>query len=299
MSAAAQPAAQGPSHDVTVIGCGLMGAALARALVRDGRSVAAWNRTHDRAQALTADGITPLRSVAEAACSSRALMVCLTTYETAYAVLDGLDAAPATTLVNLTTGTPGEAEDMERWAARRGLRYLDGAICCFPRDIGTPDALSLFSGPSAVFHDHARLVAGVGGTPRHVSEQIGMANVVALGIAAFHVSALAAYVEAATYLRRQGVSSAVIREVTTPIAEDVRHATAQLTEAMLADDHRADQATLATFAEGSRMALAEIQAAGLDVPVYAAAVQAMYTAEEAGLSDLGLSALSKVVGAAP
>jgi prephenate dehydrogenase len=49
MSAGAQSAGEDPSHDVTVVGCGLMGGALARALVRDGWSVAAWNRTYERA----------------------------------------------------------------------------------------------------------------------------------------------------------------------------------------------------------------------------------------------------------
>jgi threonine dehydrogenase-like Zn-dependent dehydrogenase len=54
------------AYDVAVLGCGLMGAALVRALAKTGRSVAVWNRTPDRAEALAGDGVTPIRTVGDA-----------------------------------------------------------------------------------------------------------------------------------------------------------------------------------------------------------------------------------------
>ncbi len=44
------------SHDVTVIGLGAMGSALARALANAGKRVMVWNRSPDKAQAMTAVG---------------------------------------------------------------------------------------------------------------------------------------------------------------------------------------------------------------------------------------------------
>ncbi|MCV7081858.1 NAD(P)-binding domain-containing protein [Mycolicibacterium insubricum] len=45
------------SHDVVVLGCGLMGSALARSFATRGYSTGTWNRTHERAEALAADGV--------------------------------------------------------------------------------------------------------------------------------------------------------------------------------------------------------------------------------------------------
>ena len=42
--------------DVTVVGLGAMGFALARALVKDGHDVTVWNRTASRAEPLVKEG---------------------------------------------------------------------------------------------------------------------------------------------------------------------------------------------------------------------------------------------------
>lgn len=41
---------------IAVLGTGIMGAPMARNLLRDGHQVVAWNRTRDRAEPLAADG---------------------------------------------------------------------------------------------------------------------------------------------------------------------------------------------------------------------------------------------------
>jgi choline dehydrogenase-like flavoprotein len=51
------------TYDVAVIGCGLMGSALARTFARNGLSVAVWNRTPERAEALAGKGISAVRAV--------------------------------------------------------------------------------------------------------------------------------------------------------------------------------------------------------------------------------------------
>lgn len=43
---------------VAMLGTGIMGAAMARNLLKDGHRVAAWNRTRSRAEPLAADGAT-------------------------------------------------------------------------------------------------------------------------------------------------------------------------------------------------------------------------------------------------
>src|ERR1044072_5497380 len=50
---------------VTVLGTGIMGAAMARNLARAGHTVRGWNRTRDKAAPLGADGITVSDTPAE------------------------------------------------------------------------------------------------------------------------------------------------------------------------------------------------------------------------------------------
>lgn len=51
---------------VSVLGTGIMGAAMARNLARAGHTVRAWNRSSDKARPLTEDGVTVADSPAEA-----------------------------------------------------------------------------------------------------------------------------------------------------------------------------------------------------------------------------------------
>jgi 3-hydroxyisobutyrate dehydrogenase-like beta-hydroxyacid dehydrogenase len=64
-----------------------MGAALARAFAESGCSVVVWNRTPERAEALAGEGITPVRSVADAVGASRLVVACTSTYETTLAAI--------------------------------------------------------------------------------------------------------------------------------------------------------------------------------------------------------------------
>lgn len=89
------------SHDVAVLGCGLMGSALAQALARGGKSVAVWNRTHQKAEALADNAITPIQEIGEAVRSAPLVVVCLATYDNALAALGPASDLTGTTLVNV------------------------------------------------------------------------------------------------------------------------------------------------------------------------------------------------------
>jgi 3-hydroxyisobutyrate dehydrogenase-like beta-hydroxyacid dehydrogenase len=80
-------------------------------------------------------------------------------------------------VVDLTTGTPAEARAAQVWFTARGARYLDGAILCGVRDIGTPQGLLLYSGDETVFQGNARVLAALGGAPRFVGPEVGAAAV--------------------------------------------------------------------------------------------------------------------------
>ncbi|WP_411146212.1 NAD(P)-dependent oxidoreductase [Streptomyces sp. x-80] len=287
------------THDVAVIGCGLMGAALARAFAKSGYSVAVWNRTPERAEALAGEGIRPVRSVGDAVGSSRLVVACLSTCAATLSALAPAAGWHGTTLVNLASSTPDEAEELERWAAKRGAEYLDGAIVCYPQDIGSSDATIVFSGSPAAWSEHERTLTALGGAPRHVSDQVTAVSLLDVGvIGAFGVTALSAYVEGATYVLGQGVPAAALREHTQLALGTLRRAVEEAAAAIASGNHRTDQATLATYAEGARAGLAVMRGAGHRARLLEAATENLALAEAAGLGTLGFAAQTTVVGSA-
>ena len=69
--------------DVSILGTGLMGTALAQALIRSGTKVTVWNRTADRALPLAAAGATVAESPQSAIAASPLIVISLLNYEIA------------------------------------------------------------------------------------------------------------------------------------------------------------------------------------------------------------------------
>lgn len=132
--------------NVTVIGLGAMGTAIAARLLDTGHPTAVWNRTAHRAESLIARGATG-GTLSEAVASGDVLIVTLLRYDSVTEVLRPvLDSLAGKTVVNLTSGTPGEARAMAAWLGEHGVRYVDGGIMAIPQMIGLPGASILYSG---------------------------------------------------------------------------------------------------------------------------------------------------------
>lgn len=149
--------------DISVIGLGAMGSALAQAFLKSGLSVTVWNRSPERAEALAAQGATAASSVREALEASKLVVACLLVYDTVYQALEpAKDALAGRILVNLTNGTPAQARAMAEWAAGQGADYLDGGIMAVPPMIGRPEALILYSGAQEAFTAHEKALIALG-----------------------------------------------------------------------------------------------------------------------------------------
>src|SRR5262245_61646776 len=117
--------------EISVIGLGAMGSALARALLQGRLQVSVWNRTAPKMQPLLALGATPAATVADAVRASPLVLICIDNYAATKRLLDAAAVAPhlsGRTVVQLSTGAPREAREAEVWARGLGAGYIDGAI---------------------------------------------------------------------------------------------------------------------------------------------------------------------------
>ncbi|MEU6253509.1 NAD(P)-dependent oxidoreductase [Streptomyces sp. NPDC047043] len=115
---------------VTVLGTGIMGAAMARNLARAGHTVRAWNRTRAKAEPLTADGAHVADTPAEAV---RGADVVLTMLYDGPAALDVMrEAAPAlrpgAVWVQSTTAGIEAIGGLAAFADEHGLVFYDAPV---------------------------------------------------------------------------------------------------------------------------------------------------------------------------
>ncbi len=165
--------------DISVIGLGSMGTALARTLQQAGYQITVWNRTPEKIQPFVTNGATGASCVAAAVQSSPAILVCIDNYATTRRILGTEDVIPnlaGRVLIQLSTGTPEEARESETWLTVNGGAYIDGAIQCYPSSIGTPNARILVAGAQAAFEACEPLLKCLGGDLRYLGENVGAAS---------------------------------------------------------------------------------------------------------------------------
>jgi 3-hydroxyisobutyrate dehydrogenase-like beta-hydroxyacid dehydrogenase len=287
------------SEQVSVIGLGNMGAALARAFLAAGHTVTVWNRTPAKGEPLAAAGATVASTAAEAITASPATVACVTRYEHVYESLSSDEAGRAlsgTTLVNLTWGSPSDAEAMQEWAHGHGAAYLDGGIPVYPAGIGQSDTSLVYAGAREVWDRHATLLADLGGASRHVGDFIGAANVVSLAIpGAFYHMALGAFYEAAAYADRLGVDVTELTPMIAPQLTMLRDAVYEGIDAVDQNRYETDQATLFIHLDAMRTAREAMADAELRGTQLRALVDVMERGVAAGNAELGVWSLLKLL----
>lgn len=284
------------SHDVTVLGCGLMGSALASALASGGKTVAVWNRTHHKADALASDAVTPMREIDDAVDAAPLVLACFATYDGALAALEPVSDLTSTTLVNVGSGTPAEVESFGVWSGERGAEYLDGSILGYPEEIGTERAAILYSGSETAWAEHRESLTLLTPMSVWVSQDVKIASVLNAGLVGmFLIPAVSAYVEASTYMLGQGVDQALLDALTPATFVSIQSETARVATAIASGDFTTDQATIATYAQALDGAIDIMKETGLNPRVFSAAIENLTAAVNAGLGDLGFAAQTKII----
>lgn len=161
--------------DISVIGMGAMGSALARALIKAGREVTIWNRSPEKMQPLEELGARAEPNLAAAIAASSQSVVCLMNYSTSSTLFGSPEVIPALkgrTIIQLGTSSPAESETSAKEFAEWGSGYLDGTIMCWPGNIGTPSGRIAVSGAEPVFKNCQRDLEVLAGEARYLGANI-------------------------------------------------------------------------------------------------------------------------------
>ena len=167
--------------EVSVIGLGPMGVAMARTFLSAGHKVTVWNRTHSKADVLLKVGAIKTESVGDCVNSSPLTVVCLNNYGTTGRLLERADAnLGERTIVQLGTGTPHEARQAADFFASRHASYLDGALLCSPERVGTEQGMILIAGDETVWSANQSVLRCLSNNIKFTGPQIDAAKLLDL-----------------------------------------------------------------------------------------------------------------------
>jgi 3-hydroxyisobutyrate dehydrogenase len=170
------------SPRVAVLGLGIMGAGMARSLLRAGLPVDVWNRTPERAAGLAADGAVAHADPADAVAGAGVVITMLADAAAVRSVaLDaGMLAAMRPGAVWAQMGTIGVAATEELAAAvaeRRGdVDFIDAPVSGSRAAADAGELLILASGPEGVRAALEPVFAAVGQATRWLGETPGAAS---------------------------------------------------------------------------------------------------------------------------
>jgi 3-hydroxyisobutyrate dehydrogenase-like beta-hydroxyacid dehydrogenase len=280
---------------VSVLGTGMLGTALARALLRAGHRVTVWNRTTAKADALVPSGATRAPTPAEAVAASPVVIASVSTYDDVRALLaPGADALAGRTLVDLGSGTPDEARALATWAATQGVRYLDGAAMSGTRLVGRPEALFLYSGDPDAFATHETTLATLGRAV-HLGADPGAASVYDTALLTVNMGLLSGFYEALALVGAAGVDAPTFAAVA---VDHLPFAVELMSDHADQIDRRrypADDGTLEVYAAAMGHVVDTGRRHGIDVGIPAAITALLERGVTAGHGGDGLARLADVI----
>ena len=197
---------------VAFIGTGLMGAPMARNLLKRGFTVRAWNRTPSKAQALEGDGAQVVASPEEAAEGAKFVVTMLSngTATGAMVARIGPVLSLGSSWLDMSSTRPEEARSQAESLGGLGHTHLDAPVSGGTRG-AEAGSLAIMVGGDADAFNRAKPVFDAMGRPVHVgpagSGQLAkLANQAIVGIS------IGAVAEAMLLLEAGGANPAAVRE---------------------------------------------------------------------------------------
>ncbi len=215
--------------DVTVIGLGAMGSAIANAFLNAGHDTTVWNRSREKLDSFARSGATCEADIVRAIGASPVTVVCIDDYAATWALMEehGLgQVLSGRSLVQFSTGTPEEARQTMAGAVLHDTAYLDGAILAYPREVGH-DALVTVSGDEGTYAGVQQLLAALSTDVRYLGEPVGGAAALDIAVMSYYILTHLGLVHAALICESEGVRpdtlSSVIVDSLPSDTEEIAH----------------------------------------------------------------------------
>ena len=255
------------NQEVAVIGTGRMGSALATALFKKGLATTVWNRTAAKTEPLSQLGIQVAPGLLDAVDQADVVIVNVNSYTSTKDLLwkPAIESAlRGKVLVQLSSGTPDEAREMEAWARPLGIEYLDGAIVNYPIDIGKPQGTVLYSGSEELFARVKPVLLAFGDNAMFVGKEIGHASASDVAILTFATATMVGFLQGSIVCEAERLPVAGFLQFVKNLMPTMEAALSDLCDRIRMKEYGNTQASLETWSVAPRELIGWCEKHGID-----------------------------------
>lgn len=284
--------------EISVIGLGLMGSTLAKLLLKNGHQVTVWNRTPEKATALAAQGASVAKDAADAVRASALIVVSVSDYVASKqifakrAVADGLTGH---TVLQLSTGSPRDADAESAWIVENGAEFLAGTIQAAPSQMGQPDTPILVSGPKTTFQRLDPVLKILGGSIQYLGERASLALAMDLATLSYIYGSMLGVLHGAAVAESEGLDVDKFGALVANIAPSFGRFLLHETRVIKSADFKASESPLRISVSATERIAQHARDAHLYRGFAELAAGLFSQAEDAGYADLEAAALIKLM----
>jgi len=277
-----------------------MGVKLAELLVNAQYSVHVWNRTLSRANALSGVLIQPEPD--EAIAASRLIVTCVYDYQAMKNILHGIknqSALAGKTIINFTTGSPKEAEEMEAWLNAHNAGYINGALQVAPDQMGLPHTTILLSGNPSVYSRHEDTLKVFGGNLKYLGPKALLASAMDLATLSWLYGSYVGLLHGVGLCQKSGLDldafKDILGEITPGFTEFFKHQIGVIKN----NDFAVSQSPLAISVSATQRLYEAAKHYQLNTEFLSVIKDFLQMADRNGLGDKELASLIEIVHSEP
>ena len=276
-----------------------MGSGIAQTLLEGGCTVSVWNRSREKVDALVENGAIACTGPADALDANSHVIVCLSDYQVWQQIIESHDLAPHfkdTFIIQLTTGTIDDVQAHASFIRDHGGHLVDGAVMCYPRNLGTDEAALLLSGEPDAMNHCSPILSILDATWTNLGEDINRPSVLSRSLMSGLTGAIMGLVNGAAICRAGGVPLDVFMKFNEGTNSILLSEQKRLIEAIR--DGRTDEteASIKAWREGNQALISVAASLGTDLSLQHAIQEVFQKGGRKGLDEHDISALVDVFG---
>jgi 3-hydroxyisobutyrate dehydrogenase-like beta-hydroxyacid dehydrogenase len=275
--------------DISVIGLGDMGSALASTLLNNGYSVTVWNRSSDKADPLTASGALLASSPNEAIAASPATITCIKSHDRTIRLFEDIDLSlEGKTIIELSTGGITDAETLASLLSERGAVWIIGAIRGYPSMVGNKDMRLITAGRQEVWEKWEDLIKTLGGGSVCVGDRAGMVPTLFSALFTTGQGFLFGMIYGGLVCKKAGIS---LEEFARHVPVNMGGLHRYFSDSVADEIFESPEASMATYADALDGALGTFEALGASSELPKFFNEQAHKGMDAGLDKKALTAL--------
>ena len=283
--------------NISVIGLGSMGFALAETLLKADFNISVWNRTSSKAQKLENKGANICSTPNEAFKNSQYIVASLSNYEAWNNIIDSnqidMDLS-GKTIIQLTTGSIEEVTALNDWVKKYNGDLLEGIISCFPSQIGTEESLILLAGSNNSINNCKDIISILSPEYKNLGSNLIAPTVLSRAFLSGALGGLIGMMNGAVLCQKADISLDDFKEIYMDRSSIIEQESKIIIDAIATEDTENTEASVSAWGHGQEALLAISKTLDSNIDFQLALNKLFKKTIEAGLKDHDLSAMYKI-----